>query len=124
MDFSEVVNRTCAAVTSRRRTGDLPKFSAFDRRSKYLYFLGRSLDGDGAYPLILDTFVAESLTWLTGLRAFVIPSEIRPRDDAASYARYVRAMHRWARELDTSAEVLEFFLWQEGRTKRHLVKTA
>ena len=105
-----------------RLTGVAGIRSAF--MTKYLYFLGRFLDSSGDYPLILDTFVAESLTWLAGLRAYMVVSDVRPRDDAASYARYVRAMHRWARELDTSADILEFFLWREGRPKRFILKTA
>lgn len=80
--------------------------------TKFLYFLGRSLDPTSEYPLILDTMVAESLAWLTGFRELVVMADgYRPGSDPDSYAAYVTTMHGWARSLGTSADVIEFYLW-------------
>ena len=84
--------------------------------TKFLYFLGRSLDADPEYPLILDTRVAESLAWLTGYRELVAAESYRPMNDPESYAAYVATMHRWARHLRTTADAIEFYLWHPPKT--------
>ena len=38
--------------------------------TKHLYFTGNRLNPAGEFPLILDTMVARSLAWLTGVRPF------------------------------------------------------
>jgi hypothetical protein len=86
--------------------------------TKYLYFKGRSGDERWHYPLILDSKVSRSLAALTGYRRLASLSEgdssagYAPRDDPESYCRYVDTMHRWAEHLDTTADVLEFYLWE------------
>jgi hypothetical protein len=82
--------------------------------TKYLYFKGRALDEDWDYPLILDTLVAKSLASLTGHTHFVTLDSYWPKEDPASYCRYVHTMHRWAEHLHTTADAIEFYLWRPG----------
>ncbi len=85
--------------------------------TKFLYFLGRSLDSGSEYPLILDTLVSESLAWLTGYRELVELDSYWPKSNSASYAAYVTRMHGWARQLGTTADVIEFYLWHPPRAE-------
>lgn len=85
--------------------------------TKFLYFLGRSLNLGSEYPLILDTLVSESLAWLTGYRELVALSSYWPTSDSASYGAYVTRMHGWARQLGTTADVIEFYLWHPPRAE-------
>lgn len=84
--------------------------------TKLLYFIGRSDGHPAIYPLILDTLVVESLGWLTGHRTFARVSYY-PLPDSSSYEHYVTSMHGWAEELSTTAECLEFFLWDKSSRK-------
>ena len=79
--------------------------------TKHLYFTGRHLNPAGEFPLILDTMVRGPWHRSRALTVCRFAS-FWPVDDAESYARYVRAMHRWAGHIDRSADVIEFYLWQ------------
>jgi hypothetical protein len=83
--------------------------------TKILYFLARNRgqDSPAEYPLILDTKVSMALAQMTGYRLLVRPDSYRPRPDSKSYARFVKAMHKWAAKLNVSPEVIEYYFWDE-----------
>lgn len=85
--------------------------------TKVLYFLGRSTRARPQYPLILDTFVSESLAWLTGYRALV-KVYYWPVSSPETYVTYVRTMHDWAMAIGTSAETIEFYLYRCSSSRR------
>lgn len=79
--------------------------------SKYLYFLGRSLNIE-IYPLIFDARVAKSIGQLnmTDSNLFDI-IDIQPKQDSLSYQNYVNEIHKLATEMNVQAENIEFFLF-------------
>lgn len=80
--------------------------------SKYLYFLGRSLDM-ARYPLIFDARVAKTIGQLnsTSSNLFSI-IDIRPKQDPISYYGYVTEIHTIANELKVESEKIEYFLFK------------
>jgi hypothetical protein len=79
--------------------------------TKYLYFAGKAIAPTGQYPLILDTKVSNRLARLTGYSYYVITDQW-PHDDAKTYVNYVRLMHALAKDINVSADALEFYLFE------------
>jgi hypothetical protein len=79
--------------------------------SKYLYFLGRSLNMT-RYPLIFDARVAKTIGKLTstnpGLFSII---DIQPKQDPISYNNYVTEIHNIANDLNVDSEKIEYFLF-------------
>jgi hypothetical protein len=80
--------------------------------TKYLYFAGKAIAPMSRYPLILDTKVSTRLAQLTGYSSYVI-TEPWPHDDARTYENYVRLMHALAKDINVSADALEFYLFED-----------
>ncbi len=79
--------------------------------SKYLYFLGRSLDMT-RYPLIFDARVAKTIGQLTSTNPNLFSIiDIQPKQDSISYDRYVTEIHNIADDLNVESEKIEYFLF-------------
>jgi len=74
--------------------------------SKFLYFTA-DLDLSGCRAMVLDSRVNAAIFTLTGYDF----SEEKP----ATYERFCTAVHEWSRQFDTSADVIEFRLYQFGQ---------
>lgn len=79
--------------------------------SKYLYFLGRSLNMT-RYPLIFDARVAKTIGQLTSTSPNLFPIlDIQPKQDSISYNNYLTEIHEIASELNVESEKIEYFLF-------------
>lgn len=79
--------------------------------SKYLYFLGRSLNMT-RYPLIFDARVAKTIGQLTSTNPDLFSIlDIQPKQDPISYNTYVTELHKIANELNVESEKIEYFLF-------------
>lgn len=79
--------------------------------SKYLYFLGRSLNMK-RYPLIFDARVARTIGQLTSTNPSLFSViDIQPKQDPISYNNYVTEIHNIANELNVDSEKIEYFLF-------------
>ena len=79
--------------------------------SKYLYFLGRSINMK-RYPLIFDARVAKTIGQLTSTNPNLFSIlDIQPKQDPISYNNYVTEIHRIASELNVESEKIEYFLF-------------
>ena len=80
--------------------------------SKYLYFLGRSINMTD-YPLIFDTRVAKTIGQLTSTNIGLFSIlNIQPKQDPISYNTYVTSIHNIANELNIESEKIEYFLFK------------
>lgn len=79
--------------------------------SKYLYFLGRSLNM-ARYPLIFDARVAKTIGQLTSTSPNLFSIlDIQPKQNSISYNNYVTEIHEIAIELNVESEKIEYFLF-------------
>ena len=78
--------------------------------SKFLYFLGRSLNMN-YYPLIFDTRVAKTMGRLTLDSDLFSILEIQPKQSSAAYCSYIKKIHSIADTLELEAENIEYFLF-------------
>jgi len=79
--------------------------------SKYLYFLGRSLNM-AHYPLIFDARVAKTIGQLTSINPNLFSIfDVQPKQDSFSYSSYVTEIHSIASDLNVDAEKVEYFLF-------------
>jgi hypothetical protein len=79
--------------------------------SKYLYFLGRSLNMT-RYPLIFDARVAKTIGRLTSTNPSLFSIiDIQPKQDPISYNNYVTEVHNIANDLNVDSEKIEYFLF-------------
>jgi hypothetical protein len=79
--------------------------------SKYLYFLGRSLNMK-RYPLIFDARVAKTIGQLTSTNYNLFSIiDIQPKQDPISYNNYVTEIHNIASDLNVDGDKIEYFLF-------------
>lgn len=79
--------------------------------SKYLYFLGRSLNMQ-QYPLIFDARVSKSIPLITSNHPELLAIiDFQPKQDPDSYDHYVREIHKVANRIDVDADKIELFLF-------------
>lgn len=79
--------------------------------SKYLYFLGRSLNIE-QYPLIFDARVSKSISVITSTHPELLTIvDFQPRQDPDSYEYYIREIHKVANSMDVDADKIELFLF-------------
>ncbi|MGB3343082.1 MAG: hypothetical protein WBA61_04155 [Aequorivita sp.] len=64
------------------------------------------------YALIYDFRVARSLIKLTTIPEVFEIVEITPSTKFKDYMKYNAMMHKWSKEMDTTAEWLEMFLFE------------
>ncbi len=80
-------------------------------RSKYFYFVGKSL-GIKGYPLIFDNRVAVGLARVGGLRNDLLGMvSIQTKGTASAYTRYTNLLHELASQMACEADQIELFLF-------------
>nr|WP_315242854.1 hypothetical protein [uncultured Flavobacterium sp.] len=80
--------------------------------SKVLYFATKACDYN-EYALIYDIRVAKSLVKLTTLPEIFEIVEVTPSSKFSHYKMYNSLMHRYSKEINSDAESLEMFLFNQ-----------
>jgi hypothetical protein len=97
-----------AAYAYLHGNGNIIKHLGASFGTKFLYFSGYGRCCGGQQPLILDDNVAAALDRLCGLTS-------------PQYAEYLDLAHAWAREWQTSPDVIERVLFSVGKTERLVI---